>query len=49
MFIPTGALIVDFVLTIAISSAAGASALIAYVPMLAVSRIPLTLALTALV
>lgn len=48
-FIPIGALIVDFVLTIAISSAAGASALIAYVPALAPWRIPLALALTALV
>jgi hypothetical protein len=48
-FIPIGALIVDFVLTIAISSAAGSSALIAYVPALAAWRIPLALALTALV
>lgn len=48
-FLPIGALIVDFVLTIAISSAAGASALIAYVPALAGWRIPLALALTALV
>ncbi|HEY1570924.1 MAG TPA: hypothetical protein VGG05_06245 [Pseudonocardiaceae bacterium] len=39
----------DFVLTIAISSAAGASALIAYVPALAAWRIPLALALTAAV
>lgn len=31
-FVPIGALIVDFVLTIAISTAAGASAVIAYVP-----------------
>jgi hypothetical protein len=42
-------LIVDFVLTIAISSAAGASAIIAYVPGLAPWRIPLALALTAVV
>lgn len=48
-FLPVGALIVDFVLTIAISSAAGASALIAYVPALAAWRIPLALALTAAV
>ena len=48
-FVPIGALIVDFVLTIAISSAAGASALIAYVPALAGWRIPLALGLTALV
>ena len=44
-FIPIGALIVDFVLTIAISVAAGASALIQYVPALAPERIPLALAL----
>lgn len=48
-FLPIGALVVDFVLTIAISSAAGASALIAYVPALAGWRIPLALGLTALV
>lgn len=48
-FVPIGALIVDFVLTIAISSAAGASALIAYVPALAGWRIPLALGLTAVV
>ncbi|GAC1434317.1 MAG: amino acid permease [Solirubrobacteraceae bacterium] len=44
-FIPIGALIVDFVLTIAISVAAGASALIDYVPSLAPGRIPLALVL----
>lgn len=44
-FIPIGALIVDFVLTIAISVAAGASALIDYVPSLAPDRIPLALML----
>ncbi|WP_232248235.1 APC family permease [Streptacidiphilus rugosus] len=48
-FVPIGALIVDFVLTIAISSAAGASAIIAYLPAAAPWRIPLALALTALV
>ena len=48
-FVPIGALIVDFVLTIAISSAAGSSALIAYVPGLAPWRIPLAVALTVLV
>ena len=37
-FLPIGALIVDFVLTIAISAAAGASALIAYLPGLAPSN-----------
>ena len=44
-FVPIGALIVDFVLTIAISVAAGASALIEYVPSLAPDRIPLALLL----
>jgi amino acid transporter len=42
-FIPIGALIVDFVLTIAISVSAAASAVIAYVPALAPLRIPLAL------
>jgi hypothetical protein len=44
-FVPIGALIVDFVLTISISVAAGASALIDYVPGLAPTRIPLALVL----
>ena len=48
-FVPIGALIVDFVLTIAISAAAGASALIDYVPGLASARIPLALVLLLLV
>jgi hypothetical protein len=48
-FIPLGSLIVDYALTIAISVAAGASALIAYVPSLGTYRIPLALGLTALV
>jgi hypothetical protein len=48
-FLPIGALVVDFVLTIAISIAAAGSALIAYVPALASVRIPLALALLALV
>jgi hypothetical protein len=48
-FIPIGALIVDFALTIAISAAAGASALIAYLPALATWRIPLALVLIAAV
>ncbi|MEV6643510.1 amino acid permease [Amycolatopsis sp. NPDC051371] len=38
-FVPIGALIVDFVLTIAISSAAGASAVIAFFPVLAPWRV----------
>src|SRR5690349_1268102 len=48
-FIPIGALVVDFVLTIAISVAAGASAVIAYFPQLAPWRLPLALALVAAV
>lgn len=48
-FVPVGALIVDFVLTIAISSAAAASAIIAYLPFAAAWRIPLAVALTVLV
>ncbi len=48
-FLPIGALIVDFALTIAISIAAAGSALIAYVPGLAPERIPLAIALFALV
>jgi amino acid transporter len=43
-FVPIGALIVDFVLTIAISVSAAASAIIAYVPSLGGLRIPLALA-----
>src|SRR4051812_27404042 len=48
-FIPLGALLVDFTITVAISCAAGASAIIAYVPGLASSRVVLALALTAVV
>jgi hypothetical protein len=44
-FLPLGALLVDFTLTIAVSCAAGASALIAYVPELATARVPLALSL----
>jgi hypothetical protein len=46
-FLPIGALIVDFALTIAISVAAAGSALIAYVPALAPARIPIALVLVA--
>ncbi len=49
VFIPIGALIVDFVLTITISVAAGVSALIAYLPSLAPLRIVLGLGLLVLV
>ncbi len=48
-FLPLGSLVVDFVLTIAISVAAGASAIIAYVPRLAPARLPLGLALLLVV
>jgi amino acid transporter len=48
-FIPLGALLVDFVITVAISCAAGASAIIAYVPALGPERVLLAVALTALV
>ena len=48
-FLPLGALIVDYALTIAISAAAGASAVIAYVPQFEPGRVPLTLVLLAVV
>ncbi|GHG42636.1 hypothetical protein GCM10012320_05920 [Sinomonas cellulolyticus] len=48
-FLPIGALVVDFVLTIAISVSAGASAVIAYFPALAPWRLPLALALIVVV
>ena len=48
-FLPLGALLVDFTLTIAVSCAAGASALIAYVPGLAGLRVPIALALVVAV
>src|SRR5947208_12967967 len=48
-FLPIGALVVDFALTIAISIAAAGSALIAYIPALASARIPLALGLVAFV
>jgi hypothetical protein len=48
-FVPLGALIVDYALTIAISVAAGASALIAYAPGLAPYRMPVALGLTLVV
>jgi hypothetical protein len=48
-FLPIGALVVDFALTIAISLAAAGSALIAYVPGLASVRIPLALGLVVMV
>src|SRR5256885_2569088 len=48
-FLPIGALVVDFVLTIAISVAAGASAIVAYFPMLASLRVLVALGLLVLV
>ncbi len=48
-FVPMGALVVDFVLTIAISVSAGASAIIAYVPGLAPYRLVLALGLLVVV
>src|SRR5215217_8135658 len=48
-FVPMGALIVDFGLTVSISVAAGASAIVAYLPLLAPIRIVLALALLVLV
>ena len=46
-FVPLGSLIVDYALTISISVAAGASAIIAYAPSLNSQRVPLALALLA--
>jgi hypothetical protein len=48
-FVPLGALIVDFVLTISISTAAAASAVIAYLPSLAPQRTLIALILTGCV
>src|SRR5438067_11833355 len=48
-FLPLGSLIVDYALTIAVSCAAGASAIIAYLPGLAPLRIPLALGLLVVV
>ena len=48
-FLPLGALLVDFTLTVAVSCAAGAAALIAYVPDLAGARMPVALGLAVAV
>lgn len=48
-FLPLAALIVDYALTIAISVAAGASAIIAYLPRLAPARVPLAVVLLVFV
>ena len=48
-FLPLGALLVDFTLTVAVSCSAGAAALIAYAPALAAARTPIALSLALLV
>jgi hypothetical protein len=48
-FLPLGSLIVDYALTIAISCSAATSALIAYLPGLGGARLPLAVALCAMV
>src|SRR5439155_24474959 len=48
-FLPLGALIVDYVLTIVISVAAGASALISYLPGLAPYRVSMAMVLVVVV
>lgn len=48
-FLPLGALLVDFTLTVAVSCAAAAAALIAYAPGLEAARLPLALAIAGLV
>jgi hypothetical protein len=48
-FLPLGALVVDFVLTIAVSVAAGTSAIVAYFPAAHTIRVPLALGLLLLV
>lgn len=48
-FVPLGALVVDFTLTIAVSCAAGASALIAWAPGLADARVPIAVTLAVVV
>ena len=48
-FLPLGALLVDFTLTVAVSCSAGAAALIAYLPSLGAARLPIALALAAVV
>lgn len=48
-FVPIGALIVDFVLTIAISVSSGAAAIVAYLPNLSPLQVPLALVLLLVV
>jgi len=49
VFLPLGALLVDFTLTVAVSCSAGAAATIAYAPELEAARLPIALALAAFV
>ena len=48
-FVPLGALLVDFTLTVAVSCSAGSAALIAYLPELGSGRLPIALALAVAV
>jgi hypothetical protein len=48
-FVPLGALLVDFTLTVAVSCSAGAAAMIAYLPGLGAARLPIALGLVVLV
>lgn len=48
-FLPLGALLVDFTLTVAVSCAAASAALIAYAPGLASARLPIALAIAVAV
>jgi hypothetical protein len=49
VFLPLGALLVDFTLTVAVSCSAGAAAAIAYLPGLEPARLPIALGLAAAV
>lgn len=49
VFLPLGALLVDFTLTVAVSCSAGAAAAIAYAPELEAVRLPIALALAVFV
>jgi hypothetical protein len=49
VFLPLGALLVDFTLTVAVSCSAGAAAAIAYLPGLDAARLPIALALAVAV
>lgn len=48
-FLPLGALLVDFTLTVAVSCAAAAAALIAYAPELSAARLPIALGIAVAV